>query len=204
MKTELKKDEKVILVTRHHWLYLSIPVLVILFISAGSIFIGSFALLIPIPFIIYLLYKYVEWRNNIWVVTNFRVIDEHGVISYSSKESPLDKINNVSYSQSLWGKIFGFGDVQIQTAAETGATTYRNVSKPASLKDTITRMQEEYKSYHIKKHAEVFAESMSSSVSDKQLSIADELEKLHQLKLKGIISEEEFNKAKFEILNSQQ
>ena len=204
MKTALKNDEKVFLITRLHWLHLSIPLLITLAVAAVCVFIGSFALLIIIPVLIYFIYKYVDWRNNIWVVTNFRVIDEKGVISYSSKESPLDKINNVSYSQSLIGKIFGFGDVQIQTAAEVGSTTYRNVSKPGILKDTITRMQEEYKSYHVKKHAEELAESISSAGTADSVSIADELEKLHQLKLKGIISDEEFNRAKSNLLNSNQ
>jgi uncharacterized membrane protein YdbT with pleckstrin-like domain len=62
-----------------------------------------------------------------------------------SKESPLDKINNVEYEQSFWGRIFGFGDVDIQTAAEMGETTYELIHHPKLLKDTITNAQEEYK-----------------------------------------------------------
>ena len=38
-----------------------------------------------------------------------------------AKESPLDKINNIEYSQiSFWGRIFGFSNLDIQTAAEMG------------------------------------------------------------------------------------
>ncbi len=63
------------------------------------------------------------------------------------------KINNVSFNQTLFGKIFGFGNVQIQTAAEVGATTYFNVEKPRELKDAITQMQEDYKYLIVRKQA---------------------------------------------------
>ncbi|MBK6848167.1 MAG: PH domain-containing protein [Proteobacteria bacterium] len=81
-------------------------------------------------------------RYDVWVVTDRRVIDEAGVLSVSAMESPLSKINNVSYQQGLLGRLLGYGDVQIQTAAEMGATTYAQVAGPRRLKDTITRAQE--------------------------------------------------------------
>ena len=36
---------------------------------------------------------------------NLRIIDEQGVFSISAKESPLEKINNVTYHQSLTGRM---------------------------------------------------------------------------------------------------
>jgi len=43
--------------------------------------------------IVYWLIRYYSWKVNIWVVTNFRVIDESGLMNHFAKESPLDKIN---------------------------------------------------------------------------------------------------------------
>ncbi len=74
-----------------------------------------------------------------------RIIDEHGVFSSNSKETPLDKINNVSFSQSLLGRIFNYGHVQIQSAAESGSTVHEMIERPKLLKDTITQYQELYK-----------------------------------------------------------
>ena len=87
---------------------------------------------------------------NIWGVTNLRVIDENGVFTITAKESPLDKINNVSYQQSVMGRIFNYGDVQIQTAAELGETIYPLVHQPRKLKDAITTAQEDYKQNFIR------------------------------------------------------
>jgi len=118
MKTDLKKNEKVILVIKSHWISMVWPFFLVSIGVTIGIFLGGFGYIIPAILICYLLYKIVERNNNIWAVTNLRVIDEFGVFSINSKESPLDKINNVTYNQTITGRIFGFGNVQIQTAAE--------------------------------------------------------------------------------------
>jgi uncharacterized membrane protein YdbT with pleckstrin-like domain len=207
MKTQLKKDEKIILLTKPHWFTLSLPFLITLAgLIIGSIIektiTGSYGLFLILIVICYFIFKIIQRNMNIWVVTNLRVIDEHGVITNNSKESPLDKINNVTYKQSFWGKIFGFGNVQIQTAAEIGSTTYFAVEKPKELKDTITQMQEEYKESQIKKQATELANAIAAGEKNKTIDVAAELEKLYELKQKGILTEEEYSAGKKKILNS--
>jgi hypothetical protein len=73
-----------------------------------------------------------------------RVIDEWGVFSHNVKESPLDKINNVSHRQSIIGQILNFGNVEIQTAAEQGATVLEFVSSPKKLHEAIVSAQQEF------------------------------------------------------------
>src|SRR5689334_9629304 len=103
MRTILKKDEKILLITRQHWMRLVLPffvwiaVAVLLFWLMES---KSTAFLIVLITAIYPLYEYVNYRSNLWCVTNLRVVDENGFFGRHSKESPLDKINNVEYDQS--------------------------------------------------------------------------------------------------------
>jgi uncharacterized membrane protein YdbT with pleckstrin-like domain len=200
MKTQLKKDEKIIMVTKPHWLTLGLPFFITLAGLIICFIIGNYGILLALVLICYFIFKIIQRNMNIWVVTNLRVIDEHGVLSNNSKESPLDKINNVTYKQSFWGKIFGYGNVQIQTAAEIGSTTYFAVEKPKELKDTITQMQEEYKENQIKRQASELASAIASG--HQKIDVAAELEKLYELKQKGILTEEEYNTAKTKILNS--
>jgi uncharacterized membrane protein YdbT with pleckstrin-like domain len=202
MKTQLKKDEKVILQTKPHWLTLVGPTLITLIAIILGFIIGGVGILIGIVFILYFIYKVIERNNNLWVVTNLRVIDEYGVFSNNSKESPLEKINNVSYRQSFWGKIFGYGNVQIQTAAEIGSTTYFSVENPKELKDSITQMQEEYKNHQIKMQATELANAIVAGQQNIKTDVASELEKLFELRQKGILTEEEYNNRKTKILNS--
>lgn len=204
MKTELRNEEQVILETWPHWFTLVGPFIITLIGSTIGIVIGSYGFIVPIVFIVYFIYKIIQRNHNLWAVTNFRVIDEYGVFSNNTKESPLDKINNVSYRQSFWGKIFGYGDVQIQTAAEIGSTTYVSVEKPKELKDTITLMQEEYKQYQIKKQASELASAMIAGQQQQtgKTDMATELERLFGLKQRGIVTEEEYTARKAKILNS--
>ncbi|MFZ4592258.1 MAG: PH domain-containing protein [Ignavibacteria bacterium] len=202
MRTELKSEEKVILITRPHWFTILFPVLLGLIGIAGGVVLSAFGLVfggIPVALVLagYAGYKILERNRNIWAVTNMRVIDEEGIFSSDTKESPLDKINNVSYSQSFWGKIFGYGKVDIQTAAEIGETTYNNVESPGKLKDAITTMQEEYKKMQMKRQAKEFADAIGTANDN---DIGTELEKLNQLKDKGVITEEEFLAGKKKLL----
>ena len=201
MRTKLKKDETVVLVIKPHWLVLFLPSLYLVIGIIAGILIGSYGYFIPLVLLCYLGYKIIQRNNNLWAVTNLRVIDEDGVLSHNSKESPLDKINNVTYKQSFWGRIFGYGNVQIQTAAEVGSTTYFTVEKPKELKDTITEMQEEYKKSQIIAQAQELAKAISSGTQQQFKSdVAAEIEKLFELKQKGILTEAEFIARKKKIL----
>lgn len=206
MKTELKSEEQVFLVTRPHALTLLVPFCAGLILILAGILIAVFgAVAWPVSLVFFAVailypgYKILERHKNIWAVTNLRVIDEFGVFSNNAKESPLDKINNVSFTQSFWGRIFRFGDVQIQTAAEIGSTTYYMVQKPALLKDTITRMQEELKLSLMRRQATEMATAMKQN---EKTDVASEIEKLHDLMTKGIITEQEFNDRKNKLLKS--
>ena len=112
--------------------------------------------------LLYLIWKILERKYDIWVVTNLRIIDESGVLSHTAKESPIDKINNVSFIQTLGGRVFGYGDVQIQTAAEAGITTYYYVSNPRLLTDTVTKCQGDFRQAQMAKQAEQLANAIKN------------------------------------------
>jgi len=157
MRTKLREGERKALETRTHWITVVKPFF--MFLLAGFLFILAFFLIkeggvlrdIAVWTTVVLLfaaacnfgYRELYRRRDIWVVTNLRVIDEKGVFNRYTKESPLGKINNLSYRQSLLGRILRYGEVEIQTAAEDGATIYRMVKNPLLLKDTIARCRDE-------------------------------------------------------------
>ena len=202
MRTTLKKDEKILVIIRQHWIKLALPVLVwvLLFVLLVTLqwFNFSTGFIILLVAAIYPAYEYINWKYNLWTVTNMRVVDESGFFSRHSKESPLDKINNVEYDQSIWGRLMGYGDVDIQTAAEMGDDNYNLIHHPKLLKDTITHAQEEYKKIQITNQATQLAEAIAKSTPIAQAStvpqamIGDELHKLFELLQKGAITQEEY------------
>ena len=137
-------------------------------------------------------------------MTSLRVIDEAGLINHFAKESPLEKINNVSYDQNIWGRIFNYGHVEIQTAAQVGATDYFNVHHPKRLKDTITQAQSDLDHIKIVNQAKQMTIAMGlnkNSQGESKSNIASDLEQLYELRKKGILTEEEYNRAKNKLLS---
>lgn len=204
MRTSLKKDEKILLITRQHWIKLILPIFIWLLVAALSIWLlQTTGLIITLVAALYPMIEYLSWKNNLWCITSVRVVDESGFFTRYSKESPLDKINNVEYDQSIWGRLFGYGNVDIQTAAEMGETTYELIHHPKLLKDTITHAQEEYKKTAINNQAVQLAQAIaatSAASTSTQNVIADELHKLFELLQKGAITQEEYNQQKNRLL----
>lgn len=84
-------------------------------------------------------------RANDYVLTNHRIIREIGILSRRSMDSRLDKINNVEHRQTLWGRLFNYGDVEIDTASETGAAVFRRIAHPLQFKNAILAAAEQYR-----------------------------------------------------------
>lgn len=59
-----------------------------------------------------------DWRNQEWLITTRRVMRAEGVLNKSVSDSSLEKINDARLDQSLFGRIFGFGTLDILTASE--------------------------------------------------------------------------------------
>lgn len=172
--TTLADGEKQIGVFRQHWFFMVTPVIAVSFVLLGTAVVlavtkeefrgaRTYFLLAAVFSVIVCVYKYFAWRNNIWVVTNKRVVDEWGVFTTNCKESPIDKINNVTFSKSIFGRIFGYGSIKIQTAAEMGDTTEVYVEEPDKLKSAITTSQEEHRQAQIAEQARALAQSVSNS-----------------------------------------
>jgi hypothetical protein len=59
-----------------------------------------------------------DWRNQEWLITTRRVIRAEGVLNKAMADSSLEKINDARLEQSVFGRLFGYGTLDILTAAE--------------------------------------------------------------------------------------
>ena len=85
-----------------------------------------------------------RYLNQEYVLTNRRVLQVAGVLNKTSTDSSLEKINDARLSQSLFGRIFGFGDLDILTAAETGVERFRMIRNPVGFKKAMLDAKHEY------------------------------------------------------------
>ncbi len=207
MNTTLKPLEEIKFTARQHWVQLVLPILLWVLVTVGLVWWlhNWIALLIIVLVAIIPIMKYVNWKYNLWVVTDIRVIDERGYFTRYSKESPLDRINNVEYDQSIIGRMLSFGNVEIHTTAELSLTRFEFIKNPMLFKDAITNAQEEYKKQPIYVQAAPQANNVDLHNTPPHTNthplIADELHKLFILTQRGILTQEEYSVQKSKILN---
>jgi len=150
MRTKLRQNEEIIMTTQRHpvtvlSLYALAIALLVLWIWFGKAKMGPY---IGYGFVVVALISVVKtlaWQRDIWVVTNQRVVDEQGVFTIRSRESPLDKITNVMVSQSVPGRLFGYGTIRTQTAGEGGITEEARIINPKAFRNAIFEQQEQYR-----------------------------------------------------------
>ncbi len=81
---------------------------------------GLLTLVLAVGGVIYLAWAYLRYQNEEYVITNRRIIHGEGVVNKRMTDSSLEKINDAILTQSLFGRMFGFGDLDVLTASETG------------------------------------------------------------------------------------
>ncbi len=80
---------------------------------------------------------YLAWYAEDYLVTNRRVIKVEGVLKKRSADSSLEKINDAVLEQSVLGRMLGYGDLDILTAAEQSVDQYRMLSQAQTFKRTM-------------------------------------------------------------------
>ena len=93
-------------------------------------------------------------------ITNKRVVGKTGLISTHALDAPLNKVQNASVSNGLFGKIFNYGTVRIDTAA--GKYTFYGIKNPNNFKTMLMNQIDQYEEDKIKQQAEEMAKSMAS------------------------------------------
>jgi PH (Pleckstrin Homology) domain-containing protein/putative oligomerization/nucleic acid binding protein len=138
----LASGEQIIRREHQHWFVLvadarygilAIVVAILLLILRGvaspagtlDTLIGYTVLALVIGGLLYLGWQILRWMNEEYVVSTRRVLQAEGVINKRVLDSSLEKINDAVYSQSMFGRIFGFGDLDVLTASESGISRIR-------------------------------------------------------------------------------
>jgi len=131
-----------------------------------------------------LLARYVWWRNKVYVVTNLRVLKLEGLLSKAHRDASLDKINDLVLTQSMWGRLLGYGDVQILTANEASGMTFHNLQDPVAFKRQILQVR----TAEMAEGPGLAAASVSDPIA--------QIQRLGELRAQGTITEEEFQAKK--------
>lgn len=84
----------------------------------------------------------VRWWFTQYVLTTERIIVRIGMVARTGTEIPLERINNVLFSQSVLERLLGFGDVLIESAGAQGQSRLRDVPDPEAFQSEVYRARE--------------------------------------------------------------
>jgi Bacterial PH domain/Short C-terminal domain len=105
--------------------------------------IGYVVLALVVGGLLYFGWQILRWTNEEFVVTSRRVLQTEGVINKRVVDSSLEKINDAVLSQSIFGRMFGFGDLDILTASESGISRLRMLRQPDDFKRAMLNAKHE-------------------------------------------------------------
>jgi uncharacterized membrane protein YdbT with pleckstrin-like domain len=192
------ENEHVLLETHQHWFVLFnkifLEIILIVIIIAASLLAAYYypiaiagLILVFVP-LLGMLKDITVWRNQSYLVTNRRVIQVSGVLNKDVVDSSLEKVNDVKMSQSFFGRMFGYGDVEILTASELGVNLFHQIANPIEFKTTMLNAKERLGLEEIGMAAHAIED------------IPSMIERLDVLRRRGLISDAEFEQKKADLL----
>jgi len=182
--------------------------LIILF-DPGRRVVGWIAIVVAVIPLSEVVRIFSDWLNERYVITNRRVMEVRGIINKHVSDSALEKVNDVQLEQSVVGRILGYGTVRIITGSDVGVNMFRRISNPVRFKREMLNAKErlheplevELEEDFPMAQPQPAKRSAGKPGAPATEDIPDLLVELDELRQKGIISEQEFQAKKKELLD---
>ena len=88
--------------------------------------------------------SYLEWQAEQYIVTNERVIQVQGIVNKRELATSLDKVNDIETDQTLFGRMFNYGTVDIITGSDIGINKLKYLDKPLEFKKVMLNAKNRY------------------------------------------------------------
>jgi len=203
-KKNLNSNETIALDLHPHWWYFAQPAIALLASiilgivvlsqtdsstdgrSVGTI--AAVALLVITA--LWLIGRYVKWLTTNFVITSQRLIFRQGVIAKTGIEIPLERVNNVNFSQGIFERMLGAGDLLIESGGEDGQQRFTDIRHPDRVQNLV----------HAQVEALIQTRAGYHNAPHQQIDVAEQLERLEGLMQRGTITQEEFDAQKAKLL----
>jgi uncharacterized membrane protein YdbT with pleckstrin-like domain len=194
----LNEAEEVVLDLRPHWWFFAGPaalltvMLGLLVVVAASSLPGALLLAVTgvaVAALVWFAGRYSRWATTNFVVTTDRLIYRSGVLSKRGIEIPLERVNTVFSNQTVFERLLRSGDVVIESGGEQGRQLFSDIPRPRLVQNEIYRQIED-------NHSRMFGTRQARTDDP-----IDQLDRLDDLRRRGVISEAEFAAKKARLLD---
>jgi hypothetical protein len=87
--------------------------------------------------IIIVAFRWWVWHNTEYLITNRRLLNVSGILNKRSADSSLEKINDAILEVNAVGRLLGYGDLKILTAADAAIDRYRMLNDATDFKKVM-------------------------------------------------------------------
>jgi uncharacterized membrane protein YdbT with pleckstrin-like domain len=208
-RSHLNQNEEIVLDLHPHWWFLVPRASVLL----ATLVLGGWALsldasgaskslkvvaaLLVAGGLVWFVSRLATWMTTDFVVTTERCIYRRGLLRKGGVEIPLDRINTVFFNQGMFERIIRAGDIGIESAGQNSRQEFSDIYNPVQVQTTIYRQMEEYENRRQDRLGSVVG---GASQAAAPLSVAEQLEKLEQMKGRGTLTQAEFEAQKAKLL----
>lgn len=221
----LNPDEKIVLDLRPHWTYfapqlllaLAALVLVVLTVVFDLHAIIQVILLAVLAIaLLNLALRLVKWQGINMVVTSERMVFRSGIVAKKGIEIPLERINTVFFNQSIVERMVGSGDLSVESAGEGGRQDFDNVWRPNRVQQMIYQAKESNEDQQHQEAAQAIVDAQAAAAqavaaspgppppghagAGSGVSIPEQIGQLDDLRVRGVITDAEFDAKKTELL----
>jgi hypothetical protein len=127
------------------------------------------------------------------------------VFAKSGIEIPLERINNVNFHQSVFDRLVGAGDLVIESAGRDGQSKFTDIRKPEVIQNMIhaqmegnqARMQDRTRG-----SSSAVPPPPPPPAAPAHADVVSQLEKLEELRQRGVLTQAEFDQQKAKLLGS--
>ena len=158
----LGQNETIELETKPHWRALIMPVLVLLLTAGvGGYLLGKagslgddgsatrsgsrWIVLLGMAFVIvmWVIRPFLYWWSTQYVFTNRRIIIRTGVIAKRGRDMPLSRVNDVSFSHTVFERVINCGTLTVESAGESGQLVIAMVPNVEIVQRELYRLHDE-------------------------------------------------------------
>ena len=142
----LNDNEEVMIELRKHVLALARSLIGFLALSGLVIFLYSvtgqwWLLLVWFWFALIFFARYINYRQERFLITTQRVVFRHGTFEISTYEIPLTNVTAVISRQSIIGRLAGYGTLSIEHS-DNKMSVYEMLPKPELIKRELSQLMQ--------------------------------------------------------------
>jgi uncharacterized membrane protein YdbT with pleckstrin-like domain len=147
----LLPKERVIFETNPHWLFVAVPESALAVL--GVLILEYLPFLTPewipgsrwLPSVVGAAWSFamavifLDWLCTKYYLTNLRLIEERGIIGKRIMNIRLDRVQDVTCRFGIFGKIFDFGNIEIESAGTHGKIVFGFLPSPQRFLEEIEK-----------------------------------------------------------------